>query len=121
MFDILQIFDNDFRSEYLLREVSQSARPKFRFDAYIPKYRIAAEYDGKGHFGPLKINSKISNEQAEEEFQRTQVRDQYKNTFCTENNIQLFRIDGRIYKDDELKRYMLGEIIPTIAFKINYG
>jgi hypothetical protein len=119
MFELLEQFDADFQSEYSLTKIIKSARPKYRFDTYSPKYRIAIEYDGKQHFGPFKIHGKMSDEQTIEEYRLIQERDIYKNNFCVEQDIFIIRIDGREYKDEDLKQHMRNIIIPIIKEKIS--
>lgn len=111
MYKILQKFDNSFRVEYCLTEINEKAR-LLRFDAYSPKYNIAIEYDGDGHFRPVRFNG-MPIKQAENNFLITKERDIYKNNFCQENNIKLIRIDGRKYKDKKLVNYV-NEIISGI-------
>jgi hypothetical protein len=54
------------------------------FDFYLPTYNILIEYDGIQHFEETK-NGKYDLAEIKE-------RDQYKNTWCKENNIPLVRI-----------------------------
>jgi hypothetical protein len=70
--------------------VSSKNRPYF-FDIYIESFDIYIEYDGVQHFKPVSIFGGVS------EFERTKMNDQFKNDFCLNNNISLFRIS---YKED---------------------
>lgn len=57
-----------------------------RFDFYLPDYNMAIEYDGQQHFHPVDcFNGKKG-------FDQTKKRDQLKNIYCSDNNIQLIRI-----------------------------
>ena len=64
---------------------------KLHFDFFLPKYNIAIEYDGHAHFFPVKYAGKKDNK-AEERFELTKARDNAKNNYCKENNINLIRI-----------------------------
>ena len=57
-----------------------------KFDFYLPDYNTCIEYDGKQHF--------IINEffDKKEDFETRIKRDQIKNKYCKNNNIQLIRI-----------------------------
>jgi hypothetical protein len=105
MFSILYEFNNDFEDEYSLININKSARPKFKFDAYLPKYNIAFEYDGEQHYQATRFFD-MTQKQAKIKLKKTQKCDNYKNNFCIENNIFLIRIDGRIYKDKKLEQLM---------------
>lgn len=60
--------------------------PLYRFDFYLPKLKIAIEYDGKQHFEPIDYYGGM------DALQETQRRDKIKNQFCLDNDITLFRI-----------------------------
>lgn len=62
-----------------------------RFDFYLPKYNIAIEYDGEAHYMPIDYAGK-GKEWAEEHLKITQHRDELKNKYCKEKNINLLRI-----------------------------
>lgn len=76
-----------------------------KFDFYLPNYNILIEYDGIQHFQPRKFGG-CSQKQAEENFQKTQEHDKFKNQWCKENNIKLIRISyidiNKIKLDDLL-------------------
>jgi uncharacterized protein with PIN domain len=55
-----------------------------RIDLYLPEYNIAIEFDGEHHFKPKRGG--------EEEYNKTKIRDEIKNTYCKEKNIPLLRI-----------------------------
>ena len=59
----------------------------YRFDFYLLDYNICLEYDGEQHF-------KYTNRgwDTEEQFKKTQKRDNIKNQYCKEHNIKLIRI-----------------------------
>ena len=57
-----------------------------KFDIYIPIFDIYIEYDGEQHFKPIK------NWGGEKALLELVERDNIKNEFCRENNINLYRI-----------------------------
>jgi len=57
-----------------------------RFDFYLPEYNTCVEYDGIQHFKPIDFFG------GEKSFQQTQIKDQIKNNYCLNNNINLLRI-----------------------------
>lgn len=62
-----------------------------RFDFYLPEYNCLIEYDGIQHYEPRQFGG-CSQEQAEINFEKTQIHDEYKNNWCKKNNIKLIRI-----------------------------
>ena len=61
------------------------------FDFYLPDYHICIEYDGEGHYMPIKRGN-MTEEQATEVFESIKCRDEIKNIYCDKNRIQLLRI-----------------------------
>ncbi len=69
-----------------------------RFDFYLPDINTCIEYDGEQHFKPTyfgkrkgKSKDKI-HKLALEEFATVKLRDNFKNKYCKENNINIIRI-----------------------------
>ena len=61
-------------------------RYKLPFDFYLPKYRIAIEFDGKQHYEPMEYFGGL------ESYNRLKVNDKIKNDYCEDNFIELIRI-----------------------------
>ena len=61
------------------------------FDFYLPNYNICIEYDGIGHFIPIKHWGGIKH------LKYVQYHDKIKTDFCKKNKINLIRIS---YKDN---------------------
>lgn len=61
-----------------------------KFDFYLPDHHICIEYDGEGHFRPIKSRDK---EKSQQLLKYAQENDQIKNDYCRINNIPLLRID----------------------------
>ena len=59
---------------------------KLPFDFYLPDYNSIIEFDGKQHFKAIDFFG------GEEGLKQTQIRDEFKNNWCEENDIKLLRI-----------------------------
>lgn len=57
-----------------------------KFDFYLPDFNLIIEYDGEQHFKPIKGLG------GEERFKEQQFYDTFKNNWCLQNNIKIFRI-----------------------------
>ena len=84
------------------KEFSFPDLKNLRFDFYLPDKNIIFEYDGEQHFYPIEFFG------GEEVLKFTQERDQLKNKYCIENQIQLFRIP---YTEIENINKILHEIL----------
>jgi hypothetical protein len=118
VYKILSNFDPSFQWEVKLRDVNSIFKPHYKFDIYSFELNIAVEYDGEGHFQPVNFRG-VSDERAVVLFQRTQKCDKYKNAMCNEHNIKLIRIDGRKYKNNNIKDYVYNVVIPEIQEFVN--
>ena len=67
------------------------SKNKLRFDFYLPKYNTCIEYDGIQHFKPIEWFGGIDS------FTSNKERDEIKNKWCVDNDINLIRIS---YKED---------------------
>lgn len=70
-----------------------------RFDFYLPEYNLLIEYDGQQHF--YYTNSGWNNQ---ENFEKNQQHDNFKNNWCKNNNIKLIRISYLDNIEDKLKQ-----------------
>lgn len=61
------------------------------FDFYIPEKNIIIEYDGEQHFSPRTFGE-TTEEEAEENFKKNNIRDRIKDKYCYDNNIKMIRI-----------------------------
>lgn len=75
--------------------------PRLRFDFYLPDFNTCIEFDGKQHFEAIDFFG------GEEQWVETQQRDGYKNHYCIEHNIPLYRIP---YYDIDNIDYILFQI-----------
>lgn len=70
------------------------------FDFYLPKYRIAIEYDGIQHFQINHFGRTKSN------FAIAKLRDHIKDWYCQSHNIQLVRIPYTAKTEKDIKSYL---------------
>lgn len=73
----------------------------FYFDFYLPDYNLLIEYDGEQHF-----SFKDTGWNNEENFKKTQYRDNLKNQWCLNNNIKLNRIPYSEYNNLDLNKVL---------------
>jgi len=78
------------------------------FDFYLNDLNTVIEYDGEQHYRPVTFNG-ISQEKAEENFNKTQKRDVIKTKYCKDNNIRLIRIP--FWDFDNIEEVLKREII----------
>ena len=79
------------------------------FDFYLYENNILIEVDGQGHYEPSRFRG-ITQEKAEETYNKTIYNDNIKTKFCQLNNIKLIRIS---YEDINNQNYK--NIIQTIT------
>ena len=72
---------------------------KLLYDFYLPDYNCCIEFDGEQHFEPRF---------GEDEFSKTQIRDNIKNEYCNKHNIQLIRIPYWDY--DNIENILIEEL-----------
>jgi hypothetical protein len=89
----MNVLDNmeikyEYNSTYVVR-----GNNLLRWDFMITDYgkRLFIEYDGRQHFEPVNWGN-ISQDKAQEVFERCQRYDNIKNTFCSDNDHPLLRI-----------------------------
>lgn len=71
------------------------------FDFYLPKDRVAIEYDGEQHYKPIELFG------GEKEFIKRKKHDNIKNKYCATNNITLIRVP---YYLDDKEGYILNKL-----------
>ena len=82
-------------------------KSKLRFDFYLPDFNICIEYDGPQHLKPYTFFGGI------ETFNKIQIRDNIKNDFCKENNINLIHIFYGKNIDEILTERLLCTNVPV--------
>lgn len=83
--------DNNIKFSMQFRFSDCRTTAPLPFDFYLPDYHICIEYDGEGHYMPIKRGN-MTEEQATEVFESIKCRDEIKNIYCDKNRIQLLRI-----------------------------
>lgn len=99
---------SEILSELNVDFVKEEGLGKFSLDFYIPSLSLAIEYDGEHHFRPVCFGG-MSKEKAEEEFKKTQQRDEEKNSLCEKRGIRLVRI-AHTKKYDDVVRILDREV-----------
>ncbi|MDY4494981.1 MAG: hypothetical protein SPE24_08905 [Erysipelotrichaceae bacterium] len=79
-----------------------------RFDFYLPDINVVIEYDGKQHFEPIQFSI---NQNAEDVYKKTKVRDKIKDEYCIKNKIKLIRIK---YTDLDIDNTLNCELQPIL-------
>ena len=82
------------------------------FDKYLIDYGILIEYDGEGHYMPIRRGSMSEND-AIKQFELVKKHDQIKTEYCKKNNIPLIRIPYWERKDME---YYLFDRLVKLGF-----
>lgn len=102
-----------YETEYIFNDCfNPQTHKQLRFDFYLPKYNCCIEYDGIQHFQETAWRH--------ESLSKVQYRDDIKNEYCKQNNIQLIRIP---YWDLEKinKQYLQQILLQSNAqYLINY-
>lgn len=87
--------DEDYIHDSTFSELTTSCGKRLRFDFMFINHKRVFEYDGEQHIRPVKFGG-MSQEQAEENFQKTVENDKLKDDFCKNNGYKMVRIS---YKD----------------------
>jgi very-short-patch-repair endonuclease len=97
---IITILD-EFNVSYIHQKKFEDCKNIFclSFDFYIEEYNLIIEFDGKQHFEPVPYFG------GEETFEKQKQRDEIKNNYCKEKNINLLRIRYDENIRDKLKLY----------------
>jgi hypothetical protein len=105
-----------FEQEKYARDIFTNMDDKDRksIDYYILQANAIIEYNGIQHYQPTKFGD-VSDKVAKDKFIRQQARDAWLQKQCDDSGVRIIWIDGRKYKEDNLKQYMINEIIPTLS------
>jgi hypothetical protein len=87
----LELLNTKYETEYTFPDCKGETNKLLRFDFYIPEQNKLIEYDGHGHFKPVRFGG-VSQERANENFKRRLRYDNIKNEYCEKNKIELLRI-----------------------------
>lgn len=86
-------------------------KKSLHFDFYLPKFKIAIEYDGGQHYFPVALYGGI------EQFKLIKMRDYLKDKYCIDNNILLFRIPYFVNSQPKITSYLNNALSYTSLFK----
>jgi hypothetical protein len=89
---LVRDFLNDNNINHEIQKMFQGCRHKtsLKFDFYLPEYNLCIEYNGEQHYKPVKYFG------GNNKFYLCKKRDEIKESYCKENNINLLVIS---YKD----------------------
>lgn len=93
-----------------LRPVINLNNRKYYPDFYIPSRNLMIEYNGIQHYQPTRFGS-ASSLDAERNFKKQQKRDDELRQYCAHQKIYLLEIDGRQYKGEHLRNFLIKELI----------
>ena len=77
------------------------------FDIYLPEYNVLIEYDGEQHYKPVNFGG-ISDDDAYENFLKTQYHDSIKTQYCKTNHISLIRVP--YWEKSNLETYIVSQL-----------
>lgn len=94
--EFLDIHNIDYSKEFIFYD----CRDKYplRFDFMLKDMNTCIEYDGEGHYMPIRRGS-ITDDEASQMLKDIQKRDLIKTEYCIQNNINLIRIPYWDYKN----------------------
>jgi len=75
------------------------------------------EYNGRQHYSAVRFKG-MSKEKAEKRFKEQRKRDKKLKKYCLENNIILIEIDGRKYREEKIKKYLIAyfeDVLPSVV------
>ena len=83
----------NFIREYKFKDCKNlSTKKYFRFDFYLPDFKMCIEFDGIQHYKPFSWSSNKSEEIKQKNLEYQQFKDKIKNQYCIDNSIKLIRI-----------------------------
>lgn len=90
--------EDDFYYGYIIPDLKY--KNNLHFDFWLPKQRIAIEYDGRQHYIPINYFGGF------EAFQQQQERDRLKDQYCKDNHITLIRIPYTISTNKQINNIL---------------
>lgn len=82
---------------------------KLPFDFYLYEHNILIEVDGEQHYMPIRFGG-MEQSESEEKYQNQLIKDDIKNNFCKNNNIDLIRLSYLEIKNNSFKDKLLNII-----------
>lgn len=108
--EYVKMWLDEMNIEYFRQHSFETCRhinPLF-FDFYLPIYNTCIEFDGEQHYKPVSKFGGMS------EFNNTKLRDNVKNKWCLDNNVNLIRIK---YNEINKIKYILQEKLQLVDKK----
>lgn len=96
--EMVRLLSQKFSPHEVYRQYSPDWLQGMRFDAFIPDFQLAVEYQGEQHFKPIELFG------GNEGFAQTTMRDQMKRTLAEQNGIRLEYISYDQDINDETTR-----------------
>lgn len=108
--DYIKMWLDDFEINYIRQKSFDTCKyvNKLSFDFYLPDYNICVEFDGRQHFEPIEYFGGIKG------YELNKKRDQVKNNWCLDNNVDLLRIK---YNEVNIIKYILKEKLQKVDKK----
>jgi transposase/very-short-patch-repair endonuclease len=85
---------------------------RLKVDAYYPKLKLCIEFDGIGHFKPVKF---LKGQNADKQFRKTQIHDAEKNKRIPEHGLTLIRFRHDEPLTEEYVKELLEEFLEQVA------
>lgn len=85
------------------------------FDIYIYDFNILLEYDGEGHYFPIR-RGKMTEEEAQKSFETTVKHDIIKNNYCKSKKINLIRVP--YWEAENMEYYLFDQLIKYGAIEL---
>jgi|ERR1700722_3246624 len=112
LFKLLEENDINFEYQKSINKLFQCDK-NYIVDFYLSNKNIIIEYNGAQHYQPVCFGG-MEKSLADEKFIKQKERDKYLKKLCIDNNIKLIVIDGRKFKNDNLKKMFKLKLINKI-------
>lgn len=97
-----------YEKEYKFKDCKY--KRELPFDFYIKDINLCIEVDGEQHYKPVKFGE-ISIEESEKRFKKQQKKDNIKNQYCKNNNIELLRIPYWDFNKEETYKIKINQYL----------
>lgn len=114
--NIDEILD-DWGYKYTAQKRFDDCKDKYTlpFDRYLDDFNILIEYDGEGHYFPIRRGS-MTEQDAEDNFKIVQYHDKIKDDYCKKNNIPLIRIP--YWESENIKEFLFDNLVKYKAIEL---
>lgn len=95
----------EFVEQWSPRELRRKENGRgLRYDFYIPSLNIIIEFDGAGHFTPIKWSKTMTDDEAIKNLNENKIRDNIKNEWALKNGIKLYRLSDKHNLEEEVSK-----------------